>query len=112
LGIAAAEPLYVISIDPAGQRIIVGNDDDLKTRTLIARNLNWIGSSTPAGPVRVTAKIRSRAAEAWATVTPMPDGRAHVEFDEPQRAVAPGQAVVFYESDRVLGGGWIDRNQQ
>jgi tRNA-specific 2-thiouridylase len=111
LGIAAAEPLYVVAIDPAERQVIVGFDEDLKSRTLIARNLNWISSLSPAGPLRATAKIRSRASEAWATVTPMRDGRALVEFDEPQRAVAPGQAVVFYQSDLVLGGGWIDQNK-
>jgi tRNA-specific 2-thiouridylase len=110
LGIAAAEPLYVVAIDPLGRRVIVGSEEDLKSPSLVARNLNWIGCDPPDEPVRVTAKIRSRAAEASATVTPMNSGRVRVEFDEPQRAIAPGQAVVFYRQDRVLGGGWIDRS--
>lgn len=110
LGIAAAEPLYVVAIDRPGRRVIVGGEEDLKSLSLTARNLNWIGCDPPDGPVRVTAKIRSRAAEAPATVTPMTSSRVRVEFDEPQRAVAPGQAVVFYRQDRVLGGGWIDRS--
>jgi tRNA-uridine 2-sulfurtransferase len=109
MGIASAEPLYVVAIEPSAKRVVVGHAEDLKSSLLIARNLNWISIDALVRTERVMAKIRSRATEAWAAIHPMPDGRVRVEFDEPQRAIAPGQAIVFYQQDRVLGGGWIDR---
>ena len=72
---------------------------------------NWISIAAPDVPVRVSAKIRSRHAESPATVTPMEDKSLLVEFDTPQLAVTPGQAAVFYDGDRVIGGGWITRHQ-
>lgn len=110
LGIAAPEPLYVIGIDAGRDQILVGPEERLHSSRLIARNPNWIAIDTLNKPIRVTAKIRSRAAEAAATLLPLADGRVRVEFDEPLRAITPGQAVVFYQQDRVLGGGWIDRD--
>jgi tRNA-specific 2-thiouridylase len=70
--------------------------------------VNWISGETPPAPVRAQARIRYRHREAWATITPLGEDRAEVVFDEPQSAITPGQAVVFYDNEFVLGGGWID----
>lgn len=108
LGIAAQEPLYVIQTDPATQRVIVGRNDDLLRASLTAHTLNWISLAAPTEPVRCEVKIRNKHQAAPATLYPTtsPD-RVEVRFDEPQRAVTPGQAAVFYQGDLVLGGGWI-----
>ncbi len=109
LGIAAGAPLYVVAIDPARNAIIVGPEAALYRDTLEAEDVHWVSGRTPAGPVRVTARIRYRAAEAAATLEPRSDGSVLVRFDVPQRAPTPGQAVVFYRGDEVLGGGIIRR---
>jgi tRNA-specific 2-thiouridylase len=108
LGIAAQEPLYVIQTDPSTQRVIVGRNDDLLRLSLTAHTLNWVSIAAPAEPVRAEVKIRNKHQAAPATLLPTasPD-RVEVRFDEPQRAVTPGQAAVFYQGDLVLGGGWI-----
>jgi tRNA-uridine 2-sulfurtransferase len=108
LRIAASEPLYVVRTDPATNTVWVGAEQDLYRRDLVARDLNWV-QGPPSSPLACEARIRSRAPEAEALVIPLPDGRFQVAFAEPQRAVAPGQAVVFYRDGEVLGGGWIDR---
>jgi tRNA-specific 2-thiouridylase len=109
LGIAAAEPLYVIATDPASQRVTVGRNDDLLRARFFAANVNWISIAGVTGPVRAQVKIRNKHAGAAATLHPTADpARAEVVFDEPQRAVTPGQAAVFYDGDVVLGGGWIE----
>ncbi|MGC2298115.1 MAG: aminomethyltransferase beta-barrel domain-containing protein, partial [Acidobacteriaceae bacterium] len=107
LGVASPDPLYVIQIDNASHRVTVGSDAEATTRTLRARDLNWISSPELHGEIRVRAKIRHRHEPAWATLRSI--GPDHVEavFDEPQRAVTPGQAAVFYDGDEVVGGGWI-----
>jgi tRNA-specific 2-thiouridylase len=107
LGVAYSEPLYVVRTDPTSNIVWVGGESDLFARDLVARELNWI-QSTPTSPVTCEARIRSRSPEAEALVIPLSDGRARVSFAEPQRAIAPGQAVVFYQDGEVLGGGWID----
>jgi tRNA-specific 2-thiouridylase len=109
LGIAAGEPLYVISTDPATQRVTVGTGDRLYRASLIASNVNWISGEGLAAPARAEVKIRNRHEAAAATLYPTagPD-RVEVRFDEPQRAVTPGQGAVFYDGDLVLGGGWIE----
>ncbi|MGO9324999.1 MAG: tRNA 2-thiouridine(34) synthase MnmA [Terracidiphilus sp.] len=107
LGVASAAPLYVINIDPASHRVTVGADAELATRTLHARQLNWISISELREPMRVKVKIRHRHEPAWATLEPGEAGEAIATFDEPQRAVTPGQAAVFYDGDEVVGGGWI-----
>jgi tRNA-specific 2-thiouridylase len=108
LGIASREPLYVIQTDPASQRVVVGRNDDLLRESLIARDLNWVSTAYPPAPVRAEVKIRHRHIPASATLVPVPGGdRVEVRFDEPQRAVTPGQGAVFYQGDLVLGGGWI-----
>ena len=109
LGISAREPLYVISTEPMSQRVIVGNNGDLLRTTLVASNINWVSTEPITMPVRAQVKIRNKHAAAHATMTPTSDPlRVHVHFDEPQRAVTPGQAAVFYDGDLVLGGGWIE----
>ena len=107
LGVASAAPLYVLNIDPASHRVTVGADAELATRTLRARQLNWISIAGLTEPIRVRAKIRHRHEPAWATLEPAGIDEAVATFDEPQRAVTPGQAAVFYDGDEVVGGGWI-----
>jgi len=109
LGIATGEPLYVIATEPATQRVIVGGHEELFRDDLLARQVNWILASPPAAPLRAQVRIRNKHFPAPATVSPAADPcRVQVRFDEPQRAVTPGQAAVFYDGDLVLGGGWIE----
>ena len=107
LGVSSAEPLYVLRLEPAEARVVVGPRQELGGLTLEAREVNWIAGAPPDGPRRATARIRHRHRDAPATITPTGATTARVDFDEPQPAIAPGQAVVFYEGDDVLGGGWI-----
>ncbi|MEZ5352225.1 MAG: tRNA 2-thiouridine(34) synthase MnmA [Bryobacteraceae bacterium] len=108
IGVAAAEPLYVIATEPATQRVIVGSNDDLLCGRFEAARVNWISIAPPAAPVRASVRIRNKHIPAAATLQPLPGDRVRVQFDEPQRAVTPGQGAVFYDGDRVLGGGWIE----
>ncbi len=107
LGVAKGEPLYVISTDPVSQRVTVGSNDHLLRATLIARDVNWVSWPGLTAPARAEVKIRHRHQAAPATLTPIGEN-VEVRFDEPQRAVTPGQAAVFYQGDLVLGGGWIE----
>lgn len=109
LGIARGEPLYVIRTEPRQQLVVVGKESDLQRQELTASNVNWIAIEELKEPLRVEAKIRYKHQAAPAVVRPVEGGgRVEVTFDEPQRAVTPGQAVVFYQEDLVVGGGWID----
>ena len=108
LRIASSSRLYVTSIDAISRSVTVGNRKDLEESTLTASAVNWIGGAPPKTPLQVTAQIRHRHAEAAAVVHAQEGGRAVVRFDNPQLSVTPGQAVVFYDADEVLGGGWID----
>lgn len=110
LRVAAAEPLYVIATEPATQRVIVGRNDDLARAELTVSRFNWISLAPPGGTFRGEVKIRNKHAAAPATITPDPadPSRLTVVFDEPQRAVTPGQGAVVYQGDLVVGGGWID----
>jgi tRNA-specific 2-thiouridylase len=120
LGVATGSPLYVININGAEGKVTVGGNDDLLSRTLVARDVNWIaiddlqeeiarGPQPPSAAhgLRVRAKIRHRHEPAAAVLEPAANGEVRVTFDEPQRAITPGQAVVFYNGDVVVGGGWI-----
>jgi tRNA-specific 2-thiouridylase len=108
LGIASPEPLYVISTDPGTQTVTVGSGDSLLRSTLIARDLNWLSWPGLAAPARARVRIRNRHVPAIATLYPLEDCRVEVRFDEPQRAVTPGQGAVFYAGELVVGGGWIE----
>jgi tRNA-specific 2-thiouridylase len=108
LGIATGEPLYVIATEPTSQRVIVGRNEDLLRSRLVAREVNWISWAGLAAPARAEVKIRNKHLPAMATLHPADANRVVVHFDEPQRAVTPGQAAVFYSGDLVLGGGWIE----
>jgi tRNA-specific 2-thiouridylase len=109
LRVAAGEPLYVIATEPETQRVIVGRKEELLKDSLTAGQVNWFPWPVLKEPVRVHAKIRNKHVAAAATVFPTPDPfRVEVRFDEPQRAITPGQAAVFYDGDVVLGGGWIE----
>ena len=107
LGIAAETPLYVKRIDPERNEVVLCRDEALYSRALTAKELNWMAFETPPDSFRASAKIRYRHTEQPCTVTALPGGRVAVEFDEPQRAATPGQAVVLYNGDTVLGGGVI-----
>jgi tRNA-uridine 2-sulfurtransferase len=107
IGISSAQPLYVIGIDSTNNRIVVGNHDELLRDEFIAAGVNWIALANPAEPVRAEVRVRYRHTAEPATIAPLPKGRVRVKFDEPQRAITPGQATVFYRGDEVVGGGWI-----
>jgi tRNA-uridine 2-sulfurtransferase len=106
LGISAPEPLYVISTEPLSQRVVVGHRDELLRDRFFAKDVNWISIEGVAEPRRAQVKIRNKHAGAAATLYAAGD-RIEVVFEEPQRAVTPGQGAVFYDGDLVLGGGWI-----
>jgi tRNA-specific 2-thiouridylase len=107
LGVSSPTPLYVLQIDPASHRVTVGADEELATKTLRANRVNWISVAALERPMRVKVKIRHRHEPAWATLQPSGSSEAVATFDEPQRAVTPGQSAVFYDGDEVVGGGWI-----
>ena len=109
LGISAREPLYVTDIDPVKNAIIVGSQDEVYQDELIASSLNWIAVAELKRPTRIKARIRYLHQEAEATVTPLSQDRVYVKFEKPQLAITPGQAVVFYHGDVVVGAGTIDR---
>lgn len=108
LKVSSPTPLYVLQIDPASNRVTVGSDDELATRALRANRVNWISVAGLSEPMRVKVKIRHRHEPAWATLEPgASSDEVTATFDEPQRAVTPGQSAVFYDGDEVVGGGWI-----
>jgi tRNA-specific 2-thiouridylase len=109
LGVSAAERLYVISVDPAANRVVVGPAAGIESSEAEVASLTFPSGESPAGDFRANVRVRHRAAEVPATVSPRGDGSARVAFDRPVRAVAPGQSCVFYRGDVVLGGGVIRR---
>ena len=107
LGIAADAPLYVKRIDAQENRVVLSGNDALFSRELTANDFNWIAYDVPPRELRATARVRYHQREQAATVMVLEDGYVHLVFDEPQRAITPGQAVVLYDGDTVLGGGTI-----
>jgi len=108
IGVTSKRPLYVLAVRPQTRTVVVGDEEELFRDHLVARDVNWMSVAEPAREIRARARIRYRHAEAPASIRPLGGGRADVRFDTRQRAVTPGQAVVFYEDDVCLGGGWIE----
>lgn len=104
------ERTYVLDVNPFTRRVTVGPASALEKSVLVAERVHWISGDGPRGPIEVTARVRSRQADVVATVNPLDGGRARVTFAHELRAIAPGQAVVFYQDDLCLGGGWITRD--
>jgi tRNA-specific 2-thiouridylase len=107
LGFSAGKPLYVLSIDTQSNRVVVGDDDALRTTTFEVNDVNWVSIDQPRAAIRATVKIRHKHEPAPAIVEALDEARARIIFDAPQRAITPGQGAVFYDVDRVLGGAWI-----
>jgi len=112
LGIAARRPLYVVRLDPANNAVVVGPDSAVWGKKFQARDVNWIAFDHPPDQLSAKVKIRYRHKERDATIYPTGEDTADVSFDEPQRAITPGQAAVFYDGDIVLGGGTIAAGSQ
>jgi len=108
LGIATGMPLYVVKIDAESGDVTVGPRSSLERTSLTASSVNWVSADAPSEWLRVSAQIRHRHRAAPGRVRALDDRRAEFEFDEPQAAITPGQAVVFYDEDLVVGGGWIE----
>jgi tRNA-specific 2-thiouridylase len=108
LGLTSRRPLYVLRVEPETRTVVVGEEAELEAPGLLAKDANWVSIPPPGAPVAATAKIRYRAEDAGCTVTPLGGDRVRVDFRAPQRAVTPGQAVVFYDGDICLGGAWIE----
>lgn len=109
LGVQAAEPLYVIGMNPLRNALIVGTANELGASALTARRVNWVSGSTPDAPFRAEVKIRYKAKPAPAWIEPLPNQRMRVTFDQPMRDITPGQGAVVYDGDVCLGGGIIER---
>ena len=107
LGVATGSPLYVLELRGDRRQVVVGTGDELLSRTLHAKRANWIAIDGLREPMRVKAKIRHRHEAADAVIEKSDDEEVLVTFDQPQRAITPGQAVVFYSGDAVVGGAWI-----
>jgi tRNA-specific 2-thiouridylase len=110
LGVSTGSPLYVIQIKSDTRQVMVGKDEELYSRTLRARRVNLISTAELCEPMRVAVKIRHRHQPAPATIESAGPDEIQVTFDEPQRALTPGQAAVFYDGDIVVGGGWIENS--
>lgn len=109
LGIAAAEPLYVIKLDPVMNRVVVGDRSSGGLTECTVARMNWVSIANPSAPIRAEVQVRYRSIAVTANVIPIEDNRVKLVFDEPQFAVTPGQAAVLYDGEMVLGGGIIER---
>ena len=109
IGVSRPLPLYVVRVEPESNRVVVGRDEELLSSEFTAAGVNWVAFEEPGEPFAADVRVRYRHREAPATITPLGAGRVRVRFDEPQRAVTPGQATVFYRGEEVTGGGWIVR---
>lgn len=109
LGVATGTPLYVIGLDRARNRVVVGSNDELLNKRLLVREINWIRPASEGDSFEARVKIRNKHFPATARVEVHAGGEALVEFAAPQRAITPGQAAVFYDGDEIVGGGWISR---
>jgi tRNA-specific 2-thiouridylase len=116
LGIAAGKPLYVLALDRENNRVIVGDNAELLRREASVRDVNWVSISPPTEAIRCRVKIRNKHEPAAATLSPADENEVatvRVAFDQPQRALTPGQAAIFYapadspDPDLLLGGGWL-----
>ncbi len=107
LGLSAGRPLYVSALDRAANRLVVGEDAELRSAVCEVRDVNWIPFDVPENPVEANVRVRNRHEPAAAQIVPLGPTTARITFREPQRAITPGQAAVFYSGERVLGGGWI-----
>jgi tRNA-specific 2-thiouridylase len=107
LGISNEKPLYVVQIEAARNQIVVGEQEELLQPEFVAAGVNWVAFDEPDQPVRAEVKIRYRHQPAPATIYALPENRARIVFDEPQSAITPGQATIFYNGEEVTGGGWI-----
>ena len=111
LGVAVGRHVYVLEKDQVHNAIVLGDDSALYASSLLASHVNWISGQIPAAPVRCAAKTRYSQVETPCTAYPLPDGGLRVVFDQPQRAITAGQAVVLYDGDEVLGGGTIEKSE-
>jgi tRNA-specific 2-thiouridylase len=108
LGLSHPLPLFVVALEPESNAVIVGPDSALDAGELTASRCNWVSIEPPSAPFQAAARIRHRHEEAAARIEPLGEASVKVEFETPQRAVAPGQGVAFYDGDLLLGGGWIE----
>jgi len=107
LGFSTGRPVYVVALDRGANRLIVGEDADLRRTTCEVRDVNWIPFAAPDAPIEAMVRIRNRHEPSAARIVSLPGNSARIEFREAQRAITPGQAAVFYSGEMVLGGGWI-----
>jgi tRNA-specific 2-thiouridylase len=109
LGLTSPRPLYVLRVLPERRMVVVGEEEALGGDRLVAKDVNWVSAPEPESARRAEVQIRYRHAAAPAVLRPLGGGRVEVVFDQPQRAITPGQAAVFYDREICLGGGWIER---
>jgi len=109
LGISSPYPLYVLELNPEENRVVVGPVENLERDQFEVERCNWIPFENLTAPIEVTTRIRYNHTGTPATLTPLENNRATIKLHTPQRAIAPGQACVFYQDDLVVGGGWITR---